>query len=158
METWGQLIGAWSWARPCYPAPVYGTKTAKTVKTLFLARFCQGPMAASTFSQMRWESHKLLRYQTSRQLPDLPSEISIRLHIPCSGDSPDSDNVLLQRIPATVPQLVEASPSATEDGALLMGSHRSSVYVVDARTGALLRVLPPYAEGALGNQHSTGAA
>ena len=55
----------------------------------------------------------------------------------------------MQRLPATVPQLVTASPSATEDGALLLGRHRSSVYVVDAKSGALLRVLPPYTEQAL---------
>ena len=53
----------------------------------------------------------------------------------------------MQKLPATVAQLVEASPSATEDGALLLGTHRSSVYVVDAATGMLLRVLPPYEEG-----------
>ena len=53
----------------------------------------------------------------------------------------------MQRLPATVPQLVEASPSATEDGALLLGSHRSSVFVVDAKKGTLLRVLAPHGEG-----------
>lgn len=60
----------------------------------------------------------------------------------------------MQRLPATVPQLVTASPSATEDGALLLGSHRSSVYVVDARSGTLLRVLRPYTEQAHEEHHA----
>lgn len=60
----------------------------------------------------------------------------------------------MQRLPATVPQLVAASPSATEDGALLLGSHRSSVYVVDAKSGVLLRVLPPFTEQASEPHHA----
>ena len=55
-------------------------------------------------------------------------------------------------------QLVEASPSATEDGALLLGSHKSSVYVVDGATGTLLRVLPPYEEGMLQSHHAGKAS
>ena len=60
----------------------------------------------------------------------------------------------MQKLPATVPQLVEASPSATEDGALLLGSHRSSVYVVDGKSGVLLRVLPPHGQQALDQLHA----
>lgn len=60
----------------------------------------------------------------------------------------------MQRLPATVPQLVTASPSATEDGALLLGSHRSSVYVVDAKSGALLRSLPLHTEQAYEEDHA----
>ena len=48
----------------------------------------------------------------------------------------------MQRLPASVPELVEASPSVAEDGAVLTGTHQSSVYVVDGKTGNLLRVLP----------------
>lgn len=55
----------------------------------------------------------------------------------------------MQRLPANIAQLVEASPSATEDGALLLGSHSSSVYVVDGKTGTLLRVLSPHGQQAL---------
>lgn len=54
----------------------------------------------------------------------------------------------MQRLPANIAQLVEASPSATEDGALLLGSHSSSVYVVDGKTGTLLRVLSPHGQQA----------
>lgn len=56
---------------------------------------------------------------------------------------------IMQRLPANIAQLVEASPSATEDGALLLGSHSSSVYVVDGKTGTLLRVLSPLGQQAL---------
>ena len=63
---------------------------------------------------------------------------------------------VMQRLPATVPQLVEASPSATEDGALLVGSHSSSVYVVNGKTGTLLRILPPFGQQML-DQHHSGA-
>ncbi|DBA76306.1 TPA: bifunctional endoribonuclease/protein kinase ire1 [Trebouxia sp. C0004] len=57
----------------------------------------------------------------------------------------------LERLPATIPQLVEASPSATQDGALLLGSLRSSVYVVEATTGTLTSVLLPDGDGTLGS-------
>ena len=62
---------------------------------------------------------------------------------------------IVQRLPATIAQLVEASPSATEDGALLLGSHSSSVFVVDGKSGALLRVLSPHGQQAL-HQHHAG--
>lgn len=56
----------------------------------------------------------------------------------------------------SVPQLVSASPSATQDGGLVLGSHHSSICIVDARTGTLLSVLPPDAAGlASGNQSGT---
>ena len=60
-----------------------------------------------------------------------------------------------QRLPATIEQLVEASPSATEDGALLLGSHSSSIFVVDGKSGTLLRVLSPDGQQAL-HQHHAG--
>lgn len=60
-----------------------------------------------------------------------------------------------QRLPATIAQLVDASPSATEDGALLLGSHSSSVFVVDGKSGALLRVLSSHGQQLL-HQHHTG--
>ena len=52
-----------------------------------------------------------------------------------------------------MPQLVGASPSATEDGALLLGSQQSTVYVVDGTTGALLSVLP-FEQGMLAAKRS----
>ena len=62
----------------------------------------------------------------------------------------------MQRLPATVPQLVEASPSVAEDGAVLTGTHQSSVYVIDSKTGHLLRVLPSHGKQMLA-QHPPGA-
>lgn len=64
---------------------------------------------------------------------------------------------VVQRLPATIAQLVEASPSATDDGALLLGSHSSSVFVVDGKSGALLRVLSPHGQQAL-RQHLAGTS
>ena len=61
---------------------------------------------------------------------------------------------IMQRLPATIPHLVKASPSATDDGALLLGSHSSSVFVVDGKSGALLRVLSPGSQQALDRHHA----
>lgn len=49
---------------------------------------------------------------------------------------------LLQRLPTSVPKLVSASPSSTADGTIMLGSHHSSIYVVDSQDGALLSILP----------------
>eukprot|EP00898_Chlorokybus_atmophyticus_P001021 jgi/Chlat1/191/Chrsp1S03110 len=58
---------------------------------------------------------------------------------------PGADGVLyayrqnqpLQRLPLTVKELVELGPSMTPDGALLYGELRTTVYELDAGTGAL---------------------
>lgn len=99
--------------------------------------------------------------------------VSKRYHNVCSAQTisrrvqcPDTATLsclTLQRLPLSVPQLVSASPSATEDGGLVLGSHHSSVYVVDARTGTLLSVFPPdaatLASGSYsGTVHATCAA
>jgi hypothetical protein len=49
----------------------------------------------------------------------------------------------LQRLPAGVPDLVNRSPVAALDGSMLLGSQHTSVFLVDVRTGQLLR----WAEG-----------
>ncbi len=45
----------------------------------------------------------------------------------------------VSRLPVTARQLVEASPSVTRDGGVVMGTRRSVVFAVDRRTGELLR-------------------
>ena len=69
-------------------------------------------------------------------------------------DSATLSCLTLQRLPLSVPQLVSASPSATEDGGLVLGSRHSSVYVVDARTGTLLNILPADAATLVSGSHS----
>lgn len=46
-----------------------------------------------------------------------------------------------QRLPITLPDLVDASPSLTDDGSLIVGQRMSSVFVLDAVSGQPLRVL-----------------
>eukprot|EP00897_Mesotaenium_endlicherianum_P004834 jgi/Mesen1/4379/ME000222S03509 len=45
----------------------------------------------------------------------------------------------LRKLPATARELVQASPSVTRDGAVVLGARRSTVFLLDADTGALLR-------------------
>ena len=46
---------------------------------------------------------------------------------------------VVRRLPVTTRELVEASPSATADGGLVVGRRSSMIYALDARTGALAR-------------------
>ena len=46
---------------------------------------------------------------------------------------------VVTRLPVTARQLVEASPSMTRDGALVLGSRTSVVFALDPTTGTLLR-------------------
>ncbi len=43
-----------------------------------------------------------------------------------------------QKQPKTIPELVEASPSMMADGSVVLGSHRTSVYLLDPETGSLV--------------------
>eukprot|EP00951_Prasinocladus_malaysianus_P039321 scaffold439663_cov31-Prasinocladus_malaysianus.AAC.1 len=45
----------------------------------------------------------------------------------------------LQKLPVGVPELVEMSPSVAADDALLLGSKQTTVFVLDRRTGRLLK-------------------
>jgi serine/threonine-protein kinase/endoribonuclease IRE1 len=47
----------------------------------------------------------------------------------------------IEKLPVGVRDLVELSPAPTPDGSLVLGSQRSSVFVLDARRGKLLRTL-----------------
>lgn len=55
------------------------------------------------------------------------------------GDGSGSGGGDVSRLPVTARQLVEASPSVTRDGGVVMGTRRSVVFAVDKRTGELLR-------------------
>ena len=46
---------------------------------------------------------------------------------------------VVRRLPVTTRELVEASPSATRDGALVVGRRSSTIYALRASTGALVR-------------------
>jgi serine/threonine-protein kinase/endoribonuclease IRE1 len=47
----------------------------------------------------------------------------------------------LERLPLTLPDLVEAAPSVAPDGSMVVGSRRSRILVLDQATGALLRTI-----------------
>ena len=44
---------------------------------------------------------------------------------------------VVQKLPVTVPELVESSPSLAADGSLVIGSRHTNVYLLDAKTGLL---------------------
>lgn len=48
---------------------------------------------------------------------------------------------VVRRLPVTTRELVDASPSATRDGALVVGKRSSTIYALDAHTGALVRTI-----------------
>ncbi|KAK9861488.1 hypothetical protein WJX84_008156 [Apatococcus fuscideae] len=43
----------------------------------------------------------------------------------------------VEKLPVTVPELVESSPSLAADGSLVIGSRHTNVYLLDAKTGLL---------------------
>ena len=47
--------------------------------------------------------------------------------------------MLLQKLPFTVAEVVENSPSLTRDGGLVVGSRHTTVFMVHAETGQLVR-------------------
>lgn len=47
--------------------------------------------------------------------------------------------LVVQRLPVSVSELVNQSPVSTMDGNMLMGSQHTSVFVLDGRTGQLIR-------------------
>jgi serine/threonine-protein kinase/endoribonuclease IRE1 len=60
-----------------------------------------------------------------------------------SSESPnargDETKAAVARLPVTARQLVDASPSMTRDGALVLGTRTSVVFALDAERGTLLR-------------------
>ena len=51
----------------------------------------------------------------------------------------DGSKHVVRRLPVTTRELVEASPSATRDGALVVGRRSSTIYALNPRTGAVVR-------------------
>lgn len=48
---------------------------------------------------------------------------------------------VVRRLPVTTRELVDASPSATADGALVVGRRSSTIYALNPRTGGVVRVV-----------------
>jgi serine/threonine-protein kinase/endoribonuclease IRE1 len=51
----------------------------------------------------------------------------------------DGSKHVVRRLPVTTRELVDASPSATRDGALVVGRRSSTIYALNPRTGAVVR-------------------
>lgn len=63
------------------------------------------------------------------------------LYVFRSTDGNDGSVPRVEKLPFGVKDLVDSSPAHTPDGSLVLGSQRSSIYVLDARSGTLLRSL-----------------
>lgn len=63
----------------------------------------------------------------------------------------------LERLPITLPDLVDASPSLADDGSVILGNRRSMLYLVDRNTGKLIRSISDF-HGILDEDTSTGFA
>lgn len=55
--------------------------------------------------------------------------------------STDENSPRVEKLPFGVKDLVESSPAHAPDGSLVLGSQRSSIFILDARSGTLLRSL-----------------
>jgi hypothetical protein len=71
-----------------------------------------------------------------------------RKHAPngtCLGFSATSNHPLAirppQRLPLSLPELVQAAPSLTADGSVIVGRRESRIYVLDRHTGQPLTTL-----------------
>ena len=62
-------------------------------------------------------------------------------------------DALLQRLPITVAAFVEGTPSVTADGALVLGSRHTHAFLVDIKTGKLIKSYVEYG-GPLGHNAS----
>lgn len=49
--------------------------------------------------------------------------------------------VTAQRLPMSLPELVEAAPSLTADGSIILGRRESKVFLLDKRTGRSITTL-----------------
>lgn len=54
---------------------------------------------------------------------------------------PPAPRPRIQRLPITLPELVDTSPSLTDDGSVILGKRVTRVYVLDRQTGSLLQVM-----------------
>lgn len=62
-----------------------------------------------------------------------------------------------QRLPLSVQEVVEEAPSLTEDGALVVGSRTTTVFLVDPSTGRLERAFLEYGGGLAEINNAVGA-
>ena len=62
-----------------------------------------------------------------------------------------------QRLPLSVQEVVEEAPSLTEDGALVVGSRTTTVFLVDPGTGRLERAFLEYGGGLAEINNAVGA-
>lgn len=62
----------------------------------------------------------------------------------------------VQRLPLTLPELVQSSPSRADDGSIVVGTRVSSVFLLHKGTGQLVRLLSGVS-GALGEADMEGA-
>jgi hypothetical protein len=69
----------------------------------------------------------------------LPEPFS--LFAACSVFPTTSTLLFTQRLPISLPELVESAPSMTADGSILLGSRDSKVFLLDRRTGRSVQTL-----------------
>lgn len=62
----------------------------------------------------------------------------------------------LQRLPISLPELVESAPSLTADGSIILGRRDSKVFLVDKRTGRGVHTLSNAAEALEDHSSSLG--
>lgn len=62
-----------------------------------------------------------------------------------------------QRLPISLPELVEAAPSLTADGSIILGRRESKVFVVDRRTGRRLSTISNAADALEDHTSTLGA-
>lgn len=64
--------------------------------------------------------------------------------------------VILQRLPISLPELVESAPSLTADGSLILGRRDSKVFLLDRRTGRSVHTLSNAADALEDHSGSLG--
>lgn len=61
-----------------------------------------------------------------------------------------------QRLPISLPELVESAPSLTSDGSIILGKRDSKVFLLDRRTGRTLHTLSNAADALEDHSSSLG--
>ena len=62
----------------------------------------------------------------------------------------------MQRLPHSVAELVESAPSLSKEGALLLGSRHTTVFVIEAATGELVRIFSEAGGDLTEVEHASG--
>jgi hypothetical protein len=68
--------------------------------------------------------------------PDEPAQLPLPHH-----HTQHNTHTLSQRLPISLPELVDAAPSLTADGSLILGSRDSKVFALDRRSGRSVSTL-----------------